>query len=149
MRNSITLPPFANLPHTLRQLAFAAMLFLLMFGLLGCAGTEQSERSSQTLAINQVIKLLRDYGLTVTPGGQLPVNYARDALVLNTGVGDNLRVYEFPSPIYATMTISRKSPSAGSLPFYYQKGNIMLTHAGNSTKVERVLKSKFTPKRRR
>ncbi|MFB6229698.1 MAG: hypothetical protein ABEL04_00960 [Salinibacter sp.] len=149
MRYSTAMPPFAALPYTLRRLASAAMLFLLVSGLSGCAGAGQSGGSSQTLTINQVIKLLRDHGLSVTPGRRLPVNYARDALVLNTSVGDNLRVYEFPSSIYAAMTISRKSPSAGSPPFYYQKGNIMLTHAGNSTKVERVLKSRFTPKRRR
>ncbi|MFB6231346.1 MAG: hypothetical protein ABEL04_09330 [Salinibacter sp.] len=98
--------------------------------------------------INEVIKLLRKEGLTVTPGRQLSPRYAREGLVLSTGVGDNIRVLEFASSNSAAMTISRKSPSAGSPPFYYQRGNIMLVHTGNSSKVERVLKSQFTPKRR-
>lgn len=136
----------------LRQLSVAVLPSLVGFGLPGCAGSGQSGSSSQTVTtidVNQVIKLLRDQGLVVTPGRPLPTNFARDALVINTSVGDNLFVYEFPSSIYAAITISRKSPSAGSPPFYYQKGNIMLTHAGTTPKVERVLKSQFTPKRRR
>lgn len=148
MRHDITALSSVCPPRALRRLALAATLPLLVFGFVACAGSGQSGDSSETMTINEVIELLRKEGLTVTPGRQLSPNFAQEGLVLNTGVGDNIRVLEFSNSNSAAMTISRKSPSAGSAPFFYQRGNIMLVHTGNNSKVQQALESQFTPKRR-
>lgn len=148
MRHSTADTPSIRSFDALRGLALATVLPLLAFGLMGCAGSGGSGSSSEMMTVNDVIESLRQEGLNVSPGRQLSSDFARDGIVLNAGVGDNIRVYEFTSSNAVAMELSRKSPSAGSPPFYYKKGNIMLVHAGNSPEVEKTLRSLYSPERR-
>lgn len=132
-----------------RSLILAVTLSILVVGLVvGCSGANQSGNSSEMMEVNEVIEMLRAEGLSVTPGRSLSTEFGRDGLSLKTDKGETLRVYEFQSSGAASMELSRKNPSAGSAPFYYQKGNIVVEHAGNDSETERVLRSVFEPKRR-
>jgi hypothetical protein len=70
-----------------------------------------------------------------------------ETLTVNEALtGDRIRIVEFQNTSSASMQVSRKSSSAGSSPFFYQKGNIMVVHLGNDSRVEDALEAVLGPK---
>lgn len=123
--------------RALRPLVIA--LLAATVGLSGCAGSGQSQSSDLSLTVNEMMSRLRQEGMNVSPVRNLSPNFAQDGILVETEYGDRVRIFEFPNSASASMTVSRKSSSAGSAPFYYQKGNIMAVHLGSDARVSKAL----------
>ena len=98
--------------------------------------------------VNETMDRIRKVGLQVTPIRSISPNFARDGMLADTEYGDRIRIIEFQNTSNASMEVSRKSSSAGSSPYYYQKGNIMVVHLGNDSRVASALEEVFGPKKR-
>jgi hypothetical protein len=123
-------------------------LLAVILVLSGCAGAGQSQRSDLNLTVNEMMSRLRQEGMNVSPVRNLSPNFAQDGLLVDTEYGDRMRIFEFQNSASAAMTVSRKGSSAGSAPFYYQKGNVMAVHLGTDARVSEVLSSILGSKKR-
>lgn len=128
----------------------SVFLFLTVFsfGLAGCSGASQSQGDTEILSVNQAMNRLKKEGLNVSPVRSLSPGFAQDGILAETGYGDRIRIIEFQNTSNASMEVSRKSSSAGSSPYYYQKGNIMVVHLGNNSEVVSALEAVFGAKKR-
>lgn len=137
---------FSSLRLALRP--FFVALLVAAVGLGGCAGSGQSQGSGLNLTVNEMMSRLRQEGMNVSPVRNLSPNFAQDGILIDTEYGDQVRIFEFQNSASAAMTVSRKSSSAGSAPFYYQSGNIMAVHLGSDDRVSKVLSSILGSKKR-
>ena len=136
---------------SLSRLASGSLIIALLvtgIGLSGCAGAGQSQSSDLNLTVNEMMTRLRQEGMNVSPVRNLSPNFAQDGILVDTEYGDRVRIFEFQNSASAAMTVSRKSSSAGSAPFYYQSGNIMAVHLGSDSRVSKVLESILGSKKR-
>jgi hypothetical protein len=128
-----------------------AFLILVVMAFGGCASSGQSSDGGNdegpTLTIEQVENRLQQQGLGTTSGGYLDdPGFARQALRLRTDRGDDIVVYEYGSSSAAEMELTRKSPSAGTPPFYYQQGNILAIQYGTNGQVRSALEAVLGPR---
>lgn len=123
-------------------------ILLLAVGVIGCSGANQSGGETERVNVNETMNRIRQAGLQVTPIRSISPNFAQDGMLADTEYGDRIRIIEFQNTSNASMEVSRKSSSAGSSPYYYQKGNIMVVHLGNDSRVASVLEEVFGPKKR-
>ena len=135
-------------PLRLALRPFFVALLVAAVGLGGCAGSGQSQGSGLNLTVNEMMSRLRQEGMNVSPVRNLSPNFAQDGILIDTEYGDQVRIFEFQNSASAAMTVSRKSSSAGSAPFYYQSGNIMAVHLGSDDRVSKVLSSILGSKKR-
>lgn len=110
--------------------------------LVGCSGARQGQAGS-AMTVNQALQEIRNEGMRVSPIRSISPGAARDGVFAETEYGDNIRILEFPNASSASMEISRKSSSAGSAPFFYRSGNIMVVHLDNDNRVGRALEAAF------
>jgi len=129
------------------SLSLLSILFLAV-GVMGCSGANQSGGSTESMNVNETMDRIRKVGLQVTPIRSISPNFAQDGMLADTEYGDRIRIIEFQNTSNASMEVSRKSSSAGSSPYYYQKGNIMVVHLGNDSRVASALEEVFGPKKR-
>ena len=127
-----------------------SLLSVLVFavGVVGCSGASQSGGDAETMNVNEAMERMRQEGLELTPIRALSPNFAQDGMLADTGYGDRIRILEFQNISNASMEVSRKSSSAGSSPYFYQKGNVMVVHLGNNSQVENALEAAFGSKER-
>lgn len=123
------------------------MLFASAGALTGCSGAQQGQ-SGSTMTVNEVLQKIRDQGMVVSPVRSASGGFAQDGMIAETEYGDRIRIFEFQNTASASMEVSRRSSSAGSAPYFYQKGNIMVVHRGNDDRVAKVLEAVFGPKKR-
>jgi hypothetical protein len=130
---------------TRRVTSVLLLLSVLSFGVIGCSGASRSG-GGETLTVNEALTQIQGQGLSVSPLRSLSPGFAQDGLLAETEYGDRIRIVEFQNTSSASMQVSRKSSSAGSSPFFYQKGNIMVVHLGNDSRVEDALEAVLGPK---
>jgi hypothetical protein len=124
------------------------LLAVFAVGTIGCSGASRSEGDAEIMNVNEAMNRIQKQGLRVSPLQTLSPNFAQDGLLAETEYGDQIRIVEFQNTSSASMEVSRKGSSAGSSPFYYQKGNIMIVHLGNDSRVASALEAVFGPKKR-
>jgi hypothetical protein len=131
-----------------RTISTFLLLLILAVGVFGCSGASRSGGATKTLTVNEALTRIQGQGLSVSPLRSLSPGFAQDGLLADTEYGDQIRIIEFQNAASASMQVSRKGSSAGSSPFFYQKGNIMVVHLGNDSRVADALKAVLGPKER-
>jgi hypothetical protein len=124
------------------------LLAVFAIGTFGCSGASRSEGNVERMNVNEAMNRIQKQGVRMSPLRSLSPNVAQDGLLAETEYGDQIRIIEFQNASSASMQVSRKSSSAGSSPFFYQKGNIMVVHLGNDSRVANALETVFGPKKR-